>query len=90
MARNVHFTATSPFKIDPNPLAPGAEPVPGVIYWPRDDKGNLKVLSICGCGLSKKFPICDGTHKGCKAEEPNHVYTYDPVTGAVVSKTPMV
>ena len=88
MPRIVHFTATGPVKFDPNPPLPGVEPVPGILPWPKDEAGRFKILSICACGLSKKFPICDGTHKGCKTEEPDHVYSYDPLTGSVISKTP--
>lgn len=30
----------------------------------RYDLGGRSVVSICGCGLSKKKPFCDGAHKG--------------------------
>lgn len=36
-----------------------------------------KPIFVCACGLSKNFPICDGTHKACKSEEPGKVYVYD-------------
>lgn len=89
MARHVRFEATSPIKFDPN-LKPGdTPPAPNVFPWPRDEQGNLKVLSVCACGLSAKFPICDGGHKACRdSEEPGHVYRYDPVTRAVIEKKP--
>lgn len=46
-----------------------------------------KPVSVCACGLSKTFPMCDGSHKTtAKLEEPGFVYEYDPVTLAVVSK----
>ena len=32
---------------------------------------------ICGCGLSKNQPFCDGTHKTTKTEDPNKLYWYD-------------
>jgi CDGSH-type Zn-finger protein len=33
---------------------------------------------ICGCGLSKNQPFCDGTHKAtAQTEEPGRVYWYD-------------
>ena len=25
-----------------------------------------KPVFICGCGLTKNFPFCDGSHKNCK------------------------
>lgn len=37
-----------------------------------------KPLSICTCGLSQKFPLCDGAHKVARElEKPGMVYTYD-------------
>lgn len=88
MPRIVRFDATSPVKFDPNPPVPGVEPLPGVNPWPRDESGRYKILSICACGISKTFPLCDGAHKRCRTEEPDHVYTYDSVSGAVISKSP--
>jgi CDGSH-type Zn-finger protein len=67
MARRVTHEAAAPIKIDP-------------AAWPRDDQGNLKTLSMCACGISSKFPFCDGSHKACAGEAPGRVYTYDPVT----------
>jgi CDGSH-type Zn-finger protein len=32
---------------------------------------------ICGCGLSRNQPYCDGTHKTTVQEEPGRVYWYD-------------
>lgn len=88
MARDVRFTATAPIKFDPN-LKPGdVPPAPNVFPWPRDEQGNLKTLSICACGISAKFPICDGAHKVCReAEEPGHVHVWDVATRTVVQKT---
>ena len=67
MARRVVFHAAASVKLDPS-------------QFPRDDQGNLKPISLCACGVSQKFPICDGTHKRCKDETPGVLYEYDPVT----------
>jgi len=32
---------------------------------------------ICGCGLSRTLPLCDGTHKIARAEDPSGLYWYD-------------
>lgn len=83
MPRIVRFTQSASIKIDPNapPGAPNA--------WPRDENGNLKVITICACGISARFPFCDGAHKLCREEEPGHVYEYDIPTRTVTSKTPL-
>lgn len=47
--------------------------------------GSIKVgpsdkpISICACGLSRTFPICDGSHKAARLVEtdPNALYVYD-------------
>ncbi|MFO0831310.1 MAG: CDGSH iron-sulfur domain-containing protein [Phycisphaerales bacterium] len=89
MPRDVRFTATGSIKIDPS-LRPGDQPpAPNVIPWPRHENGDLKVVSVCACGISATFPFCDGAHKQCKSEDPACVYRYDPVTRAVVSKEPL-
>lgn len=36
-----------------------------------------KPVWVCACGLSQKFPLCDGHHKQCDAEQDGRVYTYD-------------
>lgn len=44
-----------------------------------------KPVWVCACGLSKTFPICDGTHKGpCREEAPGTLYIYDAARTAVV------
>ena len=63
MARLVRLDQTKPLKIDP-------------ATWPRDAAGNLKPIWICACGLSKKFPLCDGTHKACEGEAVDTTYEY--------------
>ena len=40
-----------------------------------------KPVFVCGCGLSKNAPFCDGAHKACVNEEDGVVYRYDPNTG---------
>jgi len=82
MPRAITFTSSTPIRVDPN-LEPGGTPsAPNVIPWPRDEAGKLKVLSICTCGLSAKFPFCDGSHKACKDEDPSKTYAYDAATKA--------
>ncbi len=46
-----------------------------------------KPIFVCSCGLSKKFPFCDGTHKGCAGEQDGRLYVYDP-EGRVVEERP--
>ncbi len=43
-----------------------------------------KPVFVCACGISRKFPFCDGTHKACKEEEPEATYRYDSETGDAV------
>lgn len=46
-----------------------------------------KTISICTCGLSKKFPYCDGTHKIARQELPGKLYTYSDDGSTVLSVT---
>src|SRR5690242_1233867 len=39
--------------------------------FPKD-----KALSICACGLSRRLPYCDGSHKGCRDEIAGSLYVY--------------
>ena len=44
----------------------------------RIDEGQVKFpIWICGCGLSKNKPYCDGSHKKTRDEAPDGVYAYD-------------
>lgn len=31
---------------------------------------------ICGCGLTKNKPFCDGSHSAARKEEPGKIYRY--------------
>lgn len=78
MPRLVRLDAQAPVKIDP-------------ATWPRDEQGNLKPVSVCACGLSQKFPICDGAHKACRvSEQPGVLYVYDATRTRVIEERPDV
>ncbi len=48
-----------------------------------------KPVFICGCGLTKNFPFCDGTHKVCKQERPDRLYVYDAEKERIVEEQPL-
>jgi CDGSH-type Zn-finger protein len=58
--------------------------------------GSIKVgpsdkpISICACGLSRTFPICDGAHKAARLVEtdPTALYVYDSDRRNVVEVRP--
>jgi CDGSH-type Zn-finger protein len=64
----------------------------------RDAMGPIKIdpktldpnkpIWICACGLSRTFPYCDKSHKGCvEAEQPGYLYVYGP-DNTIIEKRP--
>ena len=54
----------------------------------RIDPPLEKPIFICGCGLSKNLPFCDGTHKTCRDELAGMVYVYDADRKTVIETRP--
>ncbi|MEZ6242839.1 MAG: CDGSH iron-sulfur domain-containing protein [Phycisphaerales bacterium] len=58
----------------------------------HDADGPIKIevrdkpVFVCACGLSKTFPICDGSHKGCVNETPGVVSVYDAKRERVIEE----
>ena len=44
---------------------------------PVKDSRGVTVAAICMCGLSKKYPYCDGSHIKTQDEEEGKIYIYD-------------
>jgi CDGSH-type Zn-finger protein len=44
---------------------------------PQEVKVGENSVHICMCGLSKKKPFCDGSHKKCVNEQERKLYVYD-------------
>src|SRR5436190_3757579 len=70
MACLVRLEGIGPVKIDPATLPLGSD-------------GKPKKIAVCTCGMSARFPICDGTHKQL-AEEPGRVYCYDAAVKSLI------
>ncbi len=47
-----------------------------------------KPVFVCACGLTRNFPFYDGSHKHCKNESPDTLYTYDPKTHTILHQKP--
>ncbi|MCL4742662.1 MAG: CDGSH iron-sulfur domain-containing protein [Phycisphaerales bacterium] len=45
-----------------------------------------KPIWVCGCGLTKNPPFCDGSHKPCRNEQPGTLYVYDKDRATVVER----
>ncbi len=44
---------------------------------PIEVKPGEKSAWVCACGLSQNLPLCDGSHKKSKQEEPGKCYVYN-------------
>ncbi|MCC7144815.1 MAG: CDGSH iron-sulfur domain-containing protein [Phycisphaeraceae bacterium] len=45
---------------------------------PFEVKPTEKSVWICLCGLSRNYPLCDGSHKTCRqVEQPGKLHVYD-------------
>ncbi len=55
--------------------------MPRVIHTNRSGPIKIepqeKAILICGCGITRNFPFCDGSHKACRDELPGTTYRYD-------------
>jgi CDGSH-type Zn-finger protein len=49
-------------------------------------EGTELPIWICGCGLSKNKPFCDGSHKRTRDEAAGEVYVYDEESRVPVIK----
>ena len=49
-------------------------------------EGTELPVYICGCGLSKNKPFCDGSHKRTRDEEVAVLYSYDDSVRIKVEK----
>lgn len=49
-------------------------------------EGTELPVWICGCGLSKNKPFCDGSHKRTRDEASGELYAYDETTRVKIEK----
>jgi CDGSH iron-sulfur domain-containing protein 3 len=50
-------------------------------------EGTELPVWVCGCGLSKNKPYCDGSHQKCRDEMKGEVYSYTDSGRAPVPKS---
>lgn len=56
-------------------------------YTPYEiPEGTELPVFICACGLSKKKPFCDGSHKKARDEAADGLYIYDEQGRVMVPK----
>ena len=44
---------------------------------PIEVKPSDKSQWVCACGLTQSGPLCDGSHKKARQEEPGKLYIYN-------------
>ncbi len=48
-----------------------------------------KMISVCACGLSRTFPLCDGSHKAAREKEkPGVLSVYDKDRLHIIEERP--
>jgi CDGSH-type Zn-finger protein len=48
-----------------------------------------KMISVCACGLSRTFPLCDGSHKAAREKEkPGILSVYDKDRLNIIEERP--
>ncbi|MFC7154728.1 CDGSH iron-sulfur domain-containing protein [Halomarina halobia] len=46
------------------------------IVTPEDIDAEKGDVAVCRCGLSREYPLCDGSHRATRDEEEGVVYRY--------------